>query len=337
MRRTIRANTSMRRRSGIWAAAVLAALATAACSPVAGPNSARSAPSAAAPQPVGVERPTDAPGGDTGQVDDSCNPTASLRPSGSLPAPGAMPAGSAMAKIQARGRLVVGVDQNTYLFGYRNAFTGTIEGFDIDMLREVARAIFGDPNRIQFTVITAAERISAVKDGQVDIVADTMTINCERRKDVDFSAVYYEAGQRVLVQRGTGVRSIADLVGKRVCAAKGSTSIKTIAARKAVPVAVDNWTDCMVLLQQSQIEAVSTDDTILVGMAAQDPHTEIVGTPFTSEPYGMAISRSAPEFVRFVNGVLEKARADGTWAKIHQRWLGQLGATPSPPVPRYRD
>ncbi|MDQ1394735.1 MAG: polar amino acid transport system substrate-binding protein [Acidimicrobiaceae bacterium] len=275
------------------------------------------------------------------------NPEASLRP-GPLPAPGALPAGSFMSAIRQRGRLIVGVDQNTLLFGYLNPASGHIEGFDIDMLRQVAKAIFGDDGQnqethLQFVAISAAQRIPFVQSGQVDIVADTMTINCAREVVVSFSSVYFKAGQRILVRDNSDIKSSADLGGKRTCAAAGSTSIsnvvdvsKTHAQSPAIPVQVTDWTDCLVALQSGTIDAVSTDDTILAGLKAQDPHTKLVGDKFTDEPYGMAINLSHPEFVRFVNGVLERVRADGTWTAIWNRWLGP-GTAPAPPAASYRD
>jgi polar amino acid transport system substrate-binding protein len=292
---------------------------------------------AAPPRPLGVEDPAVIATPSGGPAAGNCDPFASLRPPATLPAPEQMPAGTAMARIATRGRLVVGVDQDTYLFGYRNPATGQIEGFDIDVAREVARAIFGDPDRIQLVAITSAQRIPFVNSGTVDLVAHTMTINCARLQQVNFSTVYYEAGQRVLVERTSKVQGITDLGGKKVCAAAGSTSIQNIAAApsKPVPVAVPDWADCLVLLQQGQIEAISTDDTILLGMAQQDPNTQLVGPRFTSEPYGLAIAKSSPELVRFVNGVLDRMRTDGRLAGIGRRWLG--AEAPPPPPSKYQD
>ena len=266
----------------------------------------------------------------------SCDPTASLRPTGALPPPGQMPAGSTMARIQARGRLVAGVDQNSYLMGFRNPFSGELEGFDVDLAREVARAVFGDPGAIRFTVLTSEQRIPALERGEVDIVVRTMTATCERWRKVNFSTVYLQAGQRVLVPSNSEVTGIESLGGKRVCATKGSSSLANVAtaASRPVPVSVPNWTDCLVMLQQGQVDAISTDDTILAGFAAQDPYTKVVGPQFTAEPYGMAFPKAAEDFVRFVNALLERLRADGTWARIHQRWLGE---PPVPPVAVYRD
>jgi polar amino acid transport system substrate-binding protein len=324
---------------GVVVAVVIASLVATGCAR-SSDQATKEALAALAVQPTTTTTPASPP-----TTAPSCaNPTASLAPQGALPAPGTMPAGSFMATIQQRGRLIVGVDQTTLLFGYLNPQDGQIEGFDIDMLRQVAKAIFGDDGqnentRMQFVAITSAQRIPFVQSGQVDIVADTMTINCARDQQVDFSSVYYDAGQRVLVPDTSTIASSADLGGKKVCAAAGSTSIQNVldtttthAKAPAQPVSVANWTDCLVALESGTVDAVSTDDTILAGLAAQDPLSKIVGPKFTDEPYGMAINMNHPDFVRFVNGVLAQMRSNGTWAAIWTRWLSQVyGPTPPPP------
>jgi polar amino acid transport system substrate-binding protein len=267
----------------------------------------------------------------------SCgDPTASFTPPSTMPTPGDMPAGSFMAKIQARGYLIVGVDQNTYKWGYRDPVTGQLSGFDIDMLQQVSQAIFGSPDKIRPVVVPNANRVAAVKSGLVDILAETMTINCEREQDIDFSSVYFEAGQQILVASDSTITGPADLNGKRVCATQGSTSLQNLVAvaPHAILWAVPDETDCLVMLQQSQVDAVSTDNAILQGLQAQDPNTKIVGDAFTQEPYGMAISKAHPEFTAFVNGVLAQERSDGTWAAIYSKWLGPN--PPPPPVARYK-
>jgi polar amino acid transport system substrate-binding protein len=273
-------------------------------------------------------------------VDESCQPRKSLEPSGALPAPGRMPAGSFMAEIQKRGRLVLGTSQDTLLFSSRNPFTGAIEGFDVDMGRQIAQAIFGDPDKIQIKVIAYDQRVPDAADGTVDLVADTMTINCARWKDVNFSSVYYDAGQRVLVSSDSKAKSIEDLGGKKVCAAVGSTSLDNITkVPKAKPIAVGRpaFADCLVAFQQNEVDAISTDDVILAGLAAQDPYAKVVGGRFTQEPYGMAMSNEHPEFTRFVNAVLAENQANGTWKSTYTKWLGdQFGAAPTPPVAEYK-
>jgi polar amino acid transport system substrate-binding protein len=263
--------------------------------------------------------------------------TASLPPPNAMPAPGDMPAGSYMAQIHARGYLRVGVDDNTYLWGYRDPATGTLSGFDIAMLQQVAQAIFGPTaqNDIHYVIVPNADRMQYVQDGRVDIVAETMTINCAREKEVDFSSVYYEAQQRILVPVDSAITGPQDLGDKRVCAPAGSTSLQNLAGLKEhIQLwAVNNETDCLVMLEQGQVDAISTDDAILFGLAAQDPNTKLTGLPFSSEPYGMAISKSHTDFTSFVNGVLAEVRANGTWANIYNRYLAHYTGTTAPPPP----
>jgi polar amino acid transport system substrate-binding protein len=263
--------------------------------------------------------------------------TASLSPPASMPTPGSMPAGSFMARIQRRGYLIAGVDQNTLLFAYFNPLDGQLEGFEIDMLRELAGAIFGDPNRIESKAVTTAERVPAVQDGSVDVVADAMTITCQRRQQVDFSTVYYDAGQKILVPSNAPFTSVTDLGGRRVCATVGSTSLQALQAvsPRSIPYQVQQRTDCLVALQQGLVDAVTSDDSILLGFKAQDPNTKIVGGRFADEPYGMAVSKVHPEFVRFANGVLAQMRTDGTWQSLYSRWLGRFAPTPAPPTAHY--
>jgi polar amino acid transport system substrate-binding protein len=270
-----------------------------------------------------------------------CDPRASLRPSGALPAPGQLPAGSYMDTIRKRGRLILGTSQDTLLFGSRNPFSGVVEGFDVDMGRQIAQAIFGDgdPDRLQIVILPYDQRVATVEKGGVDLVAETMTINCDRLRTVDFSTVYYQAGQKVLVPSNSKATRIEDLGGKRVCAATGSTSLANLdkVSTHPVPVAAATQADCLVKFQEGEVDAISTDDTILAGLAAQDPYAKVVGPAFTDEPYGMATSKQHPEFTRFINAVLERERTDGTWAALYKKWLGRFGPAPTPPAARYKD
>jgi polar amino acid transport system substrate-binding protein len=296
-------------------------------------NTTTTAPSFAPPMPVGVKDPASTPSAQAGGST-SCDVWhSSLRPE-----PGNPASGATLDKIKARGRLIVGVDQTTFQFGYRDAKTGQIIGFDSDIVRQVAKDLLGNPDAIQFRAITSAQRIPVIQNHEVDLVAHTMTINCDRLKQVDFSSVYFDAGQRVLVPSTSTVTGIQDLGGKKVCAAEGSTSIVNIGKAPSHPIAVSvaDWADCLVMLQQGQVAAISTDDTILQGMVAQDPdNLKLVGPKFTDEPYGIAVNKDANDLLRFVNGVLERIRSDGTWKATYGQWLS--GAVPAPPPAGYRD
>jgi polar amino acid transport system substrate-binding protein len=286
------------------------------------------------PFPAGAAEVTNVPA--AGNAD--CDREASLRP-GPLPPPGAMPPGSTMATIADRGRLIVGVDQNTYLFGFRNPATGQLEGFDIDIAREIARAIFGDPNRIQLRVVDASQRESALQGGDVDVVVRTYSITCDRKKTVDFSTVYFNANQKVLTIKGSGIDSFQALSGKRVCAVSGTTSLSRLFDLNPRPTifGATTWTDCLLMLQQGQVDAISTDDVVLKGLAHQDPNSEVVGDSVAVEPYGIGVNREHQDLVRFVNGVLEKIREDGTWERLYDARLQELGPSPGPPAARYQD
>lgn len=279
----------------------------------------------AAPAPA----PTEAP---------ACgNPLASYQPTGALPAPTALPVGSKMAKIRANGRLVAGVSADSLLLGARNPVSGAIEGFDIDMLKAISQAIFGRPDRIEFRVISTADRIPVLKDKSVDIVARNMTINCDRWGQIAFSSEYYRAGQKVLVPLGSKATGLEDLDGKRVCAPSGSTSIDALRKfPRVIPVPADTHTGCLVLFQQGKADAITGDDTVLAGLAAQDPYAQVIrAKAFSSEPYGLAMSKDDPDLVRFVNSVLEQLRTNGQWKASYDRWFKELGPAPAPPKAVY--
>jgi polar amino acid transport system substrate-binding protein len=256
-----------------------------------------------------------------------------------MPSPGAMPAGSTMAAIQARGRLKAGVSADTLLFGARNALTGDIEGFDIDMLKEVALAIFGPggDQKIEYHVIRYDQRLPELEAKDVDLVAHTMTINCNRWLRIGFSTEYFHAGQKVLVRKGSGFKQLQDLThGSKVCAPKGSTNIDFLEndakAKGVVVVGKDDISDCLVAMQQGSVDAISGDDTVLAGFAAQDPSTEVVGPQFTDEPYGLGANAQQVDLIRFVNGVLDQVRSSGRWTAIYQHWLIDTRAL-QPPIP----
>lgn len=321
-----------------FAAAILTlALAVTAC---ASPNPATppAEPPAVVPIPNGIATAPHSPAPPLTGCD------ASLRPTAPPPTPGsAMPAGSTMAEIQQRGYLIAGVDEDSYLFGYRNPSSdpsaAPLVGFDIDFVQQIAAAIFGAPGHVRYKVLTKAERLTALQQGTVDLVADILTVDCERAQQTDFSADYFDAGQRVLVNQASTVRSVGDLAGKKVCAAAGTTSVQTLAdpEYRLVPVSAVNWADCLVMLQQGQVDAISTTDLILLGIQSQDPYTKIVGPRITFERHGLGIPKGRPDFIRFVNSVLEQVKADGTWNAIYSRWIGnRLGPVPAPPQPVYQ-
>ncbi len=258
----------------------------------------------------------------------------SYRPTSPLPSPGQFPAGSYMETIYRRGHLTVGTSADVLQFGARNPFTGEIEGFDVEMLKQVSLAIFGDDRALDFKIINYAQRIPTIRDGTADIVAHTMTINCTRWTQVAFSTEYYHAGQKVLVRSDSSATSIKDLAGKKVCVAKGSTNIDNLKQYPAVvAVPVDDLGTCLVLFQQGAVDAITGDDTVLAGFKAQDHYAIVIGDRFSDEPYGLAMSLKHRDFVEFVNSLLERMRSDGTLARLYCKWLPCVGGKPPTPLP----
>ncbi|GAF49384.1 polar amino acid transport system substrate-binding protein [Rhodococcus wratislaviensis] len=270
---------------------------------------------------------------------ESCGALASLRP-GPQPTPGQMPLGGSLAEIAARGRLIVGIDQNTNLLSFRDPDTGTLQGFDVDIAREIAHDIFGDPAKIEFRLLTSAGRFTALENNDVDVVVHSTSITCERAQRIGFSTEYLRSYQRLLVPKGSDITGPADLAGKRVCSFIATTSLATVqrVAPQATIIAVPDWDDCLVTLQKAQADAASTSDTLLAGFTAQDPELQIVGPPLETEHAGIGVNKDRGDLVQFVNGTLDRIRADGTWMRIYNRWLATgLGPVAGPPPAIYRD
>ena len=252
--------------------------------------------------------------------------------------PSATSVGGRLTEVARRGYLIAGVSSDTLLLGSRNPLTGQLEGFDIDVIRELARAIFGDPNKVQFTVITAAQRIPVLQNRTVDVVARNMTMTCSRWQDIAFSSEYYHSGQKILVRKGSTATTLPDLTGKKVCAPNGTSSMTKLKEYASViAVGSDTHTGCLVLFQQGKVDAITGDDTVLAGLAAQDPYAVVPKSePLTAEPYGLGFNKEDKAFVQYANALLDQMRADGRWTAIYDRWLApSLGAAPAPPAAVY--
>jgi glutamate transport system substrate-binding protein len=232
------------------------------------------------------------------------------------------PAGSTMAKIQDRGEITIGVKYDVPPFGFKNPQSGEIEGFDVDMGKLIAEELGVEP---KFVEAISDNRIPFLQQGEVDLILSTMTINQERDMEIEFSQPYYIARGRILVPGDSDIKGIEDLAGRRVCTALGSTYEETL--REEAPDAelrlVDTYSECLELLQNGAIDAISTDDVILTGMIIQDDTLKMVGDELTVEPYGAGIKEGDKEFQTFVSDTLEAAQADGRWEDTYQKWVGQ--------------
>ncbi|MEV0527835.1 glutamate ABC transporter substrate-binding protein [Streptomyces sp. NPDC050439] len=250
-------------------------------------------------------------------------------------------------------KLIVGVDQNSYRWGYRdpNKKSGTLEGFDIDLAHKIAEEILGDRDAVLFRAIPTNQRVKAIQSGQVDMVVRTMTITCEREEDVTFSTAYFKTGQQVLAPKSSDITGFDDsLDGKKVCSAKGSTALAQLEELKKkgldadIGTTVPNQLDCLVRLQLGEVDAVVTDSALAASQAAQDPTVELKGdAPLNTEYYGVAMKKpenGGDDLVRRVNQVLEDYRDDDKngWEKSYDKWLkAGLGESAGPPAPKYSD
>ncbi|MGY3766618.1 transporter substrate-binding domain-containing protein [Vagococcus vulneris] len=233
---------------------------------------------------------------------------------------------STAERIKQSDKIVWGVKNDTKLFGLMNIETRQVEGFDIDIAKAITKEILGSSKKADFVEVTSKTRIPLLKNGNIDAIIATMTISDERKKQVDFSDIYFKAGQSLLVKKGSDVKTVADLNnGKTVLAVKGSTSAENI--RKAAPQAkvleLENYAEAFTALQSDQGEAMTTDNSILMGMAAENPGYVLTGGNFTDEPYGIAINKGQKEFQVQINQALEKITKDGTYNKIYKKWFNE--------------
>jgi glutamate transport system substrate-binding protein len=233
------------------------------------------------------------------------------------------PEDTTMGRIQAAGEIKIGVKYDVPPFGFKNPQTDDIEGFDVDLGKAIADKLGVEPNFIE---AISDNRIPFLQDGTVDLVLSTMTINAERDQEIDFSEPYYIARGRILVPQDSDITGIDSLAGRKVCTALGSTYEETIKtqAPKADLRLVDSYSECLELVQNGAVDAVSTDDVILTGMIIQDDTLKLTeGEPLTTEPYGAGIKDGDAEFKEFVDGVLEEYKSGGGWAEAYEKWVGQ--------------
>ena len=236
-------------------------------------------------------------------------------------------AGSTMGQIAARGKIVIGVTRGIALFGEINPVSNEVSGFDVDLAREIAKELGLHEDQIEFVDTLVEERIPHLEQKKVDLVVLAFTITPERGELIEFSRPYFLAGQSILVQRNNrSITNIRELAGRRVCVVSGSTSIGALSvdAPRAELVYHQDFGSCVNSLKAGTVDAVSTDDIVLAGFAAEDPNLVLVGGQFTREPYGVGIPKGQADMVQFVDGVIERMVEDGRWGKLYYKYLGDI-------------
>lgn len=228
-------------------------------------------------------------------------------------------------EIKQRGKLIAGVKDSVVPFGYVDEKTNQLVGMDIDICQYIADKL-GVP--LELKAVTSATRIPMLTQGSVDMVAATMTHKFEREETIDFSLTYFMDGQKLLVKKGSGITSAADLAGKKVGTAKGSTSEKNIA--QAQPqcqvLSFEGYPQAFLALTQDKVVAVTTDSTILLGLKNSAPNSEeyeIVGDFISDEPYALGLPENDSDFRDFVNKSLAEMWTSGDYEKMYTKWFGK--------------
>jgi glutamate transport system substrate-binding protein len=245
-----------------------------------------------------------------------------------------------MKRIQDKGKLVVGTKFDQPLFGQKTP-GGDVEGFDTEIARQIAKAITGSEDDVEFVEAVSKNREPFIEQGKVDIVVATYTINDKRKEVVAFAGPYYIAGQDIMVKADDdSIGGVEDLAGKKVCSVEGSTSEQNVKeqAPEAEVLLFDTYSKCAQALGDGRVQAVSTDNVILLGLVdASKGAYKLVGKPFTEEPYGIGVKKDDTAFRTFINDELEKMYEDGRWAKAFADTVGKVEKTvPAPPaVDRY--
>ncbi|BAH55002.1 glutamate ABC transporter substrate-binding protein [Rhodococcus opacus] len=240
------------------------------------------------------------------------------------------------------GKLTVGIKYDQPGLGLRNP-DGSFSGFDVEVAEYIAGKLGVAPENIEFKESPSAQRETLIQNGEVDYIVATYSITDARKEKVDFAGPYFIAGQSLLVKSDntdiTGPESLNG--GKKLCSVTGSTPAQKVKDQYAQDVQLqefDTYSACVEALRNGAVDAVTTDDIILAGYAAQYPgELKVVGAPFTQERYGVGLAKGDDETRAKINDAIEAMIADGSWARAFNETVGASGyPIPAPPtVDRY--
>jgi len=240
------------------------------------------------------------------------------------------------ARVKSAGKVVVGVKFDQPNLGYKDT-DGKRCGFDIEMAQLIASKLGVATSAIEYKEIPSANRETEIKGGGIDYYVGSYSITDKRKADVSFAGPYFIAGQDLLVRKSdTSITGKETLKGKKVCSATGSTPIQKVRDEALTEPAniseFKTYSECVSQLIDRQTDAVTTDDAILKGYAAQSPsQLKVVGKPFSVEKYGIGLGLADKPLRDKVNDILAASFADGTWQKIYDGTLGKSGSPASPP------
>jgi glutamate transport system substrate-binding protein len=249
-------------------------------------------------------------------------------------------AGSTMATLQKAGKITIGTKFDQPGFGLKG-LSGDPEGFDVEVGKLIAAGLGIQEDGITWVETPSAVRETVIEDGDVNLVAATYTINDERKKRISFAGPYYVAGQQIMVRSDdstiTGPESLKSVPDSKICSVAGSTPADTIGSYLASPgqlVTFDVYSKCADALKNNQVDAVTTDNVILLGLVGDsDGAFKVVGEPFTEEPYGIGIKKGDTAFCQYIVDTLKKASQDGAYEKAWSATAGRVEGSRVPTLP----
>jgi glutamate transport system substrate-binding protein len=233
-----------------------------------------------------------------------------------------------VGKAEKNKKLIIGVKGDQPGLGLQTG--GQYEGFDIEIGKIIAKGLGVGASAIEWKTTVSGNREAFIQQGTVDLVIATYTINDERKQKVTFAGPYYIAGQDLLVPTDSTITGPESLDGKKVCSATGSTPAKRIQTEhpKAKLQLFDSYSKCVDALGGSKVDAVTTDDIVLAGYAAQSQFAgkfKVVGKPFSTEPYGIGLKKNDTSSCEKINEILKTAATDGSYKTAWDTTLGKSG------------
>ena len=222
--------------------------------------------------------------------------------------------------------IVWGVKADTRLFGLMSIKTGKIEGFEVDLANALTKQMYGKNAKAEFVQTTPKTRIPLLKNGNIDAILATMTITPDRKKQVDFTTPYFNAGQSLLVPDNSPIKNVKDLNGRTALAVKGTTAVYNVKkfAPKAKVLEFDDYGQAFTALKAGQGQAMTTDNGLLAGIARENKGFKLVGGTYTSEPYGIAVNKGQSQMRDHLNAALKQLRKDGTYHRLIEKWFGGI-------------
>jgi ABC-type amino acid transport substrate-binding protein len=230
-------------------------------------------------------------------------------------------------EVKKRGKLIAGVKTDFPPFGYVDS-SGKNLGFDVDVAHLFAKALFDDENKVELVAVTSGNRIPFLQSGKIDIIIASVTVTDERRQVVEFSEPYFMSGGLLLVPKNSPIKGVEDLAGKTVSVIQGAIQDKDIEqlAPKANRVKFGKVSEAVLAVKGGRADAFCQDDILILTLAKENPDLKPVGKPFTPRPYGIAVRKGDVDFIKWVDGQLDKMKKDGTYDKLWKKYFGEVEA-----------